>query len=403
MNSRFSNLSQGFQLALMSVPVFVPATQNPDAETRQQIDGRQEKFLRLPKSIRWKLASFETGYKIELIGQKYQFELLRLANITRLVREYYFGEVRLENFPAEIERRMAVSPFTAQEIARYLKSEIIDWDPWGEYIARLPKLAARDIVQNHPKLADTEITGGYISLKGSEDLIDPTIKNWIRDYVAHLGYEKHSQMQRTQYLFHSENGRDLSSPDREKLGIILKSFDENTALPVDEENGEIVFDALIVPPSGTPTAAPKPQPVQPRPEPFIKPYTPASQPQRPIPPVQNIPRPRLPVAPVASRIPGPTGQTAYADASAGKPDNQLDKYFSQESQDIPGIKIQSITEHNEPKTVSVPRLNVPQKPESLQTRQPVQPVRPPHRIIDPFSGTMPEPKLDGNIVDLSGE
>jgi len=379
MPTNFSNLSPELQTIFLTVPMYLPSTQNPDAEMEQQIIARQNRFLQLPKSIRWKLASFETGYKIEAIGQKYGFELLHLANITRLVREYYFGEARLENFPAEIERRMGVSAFTAQEIARYIKSEIIDWDPWGQYIATLPKMTVRDIVQNRPKLAELEITDGYITFKNSEDLFDPSIKNWIRDYVAHLGYEKHSQMQRTQYLFHSENGRDLSSQDREKLGIILRSFDENTALPVDEENEEVVFDTVISEkrPANSklmPVGASELQPATAKGDLFIKPYSRQPQIQKstpPIPkPVSIPPRPIRPAAP------------------------QTNRYFSASESEIPGIKIQSITEHNEPRTVPMPRPGIPEPPKK-------QIAKPLHKIINPFSKPMPEPRIEGNIVDLS--
>ena len=114
MNTNFSNLSPQAQTALPTIPMYLPSAQNPDSETEQQVIARQDRFLQLPKAIRFKLASFDIGFKIEAIGRKYGFELQRLANITRLIREYYFGEVRLEDFPREIEKRMGVSLLTAQ-------------------------------------------------------------------------------------------------------------------------------------------------------------------------------------------------------------------------------------------------------------------------------------------------
>ena len=364
--------------------------------------------LRLP--IKFKLSSPDFFLKLEFIERKYLIEKLRLKNLKNLVEEYYFGEARLEDFPKEIEKRMSVSLFTAQEIARHIKSEIIDWDPWAEYVARLPKITVREMIEKRPKLADIEITAGYIELKGSEDLEDPTIKNWVRDYVAHLGYERHSQMQRTQYLFHSENGRNLNSPDREKLGIILKSFDENAALPVDEENREIIFESVIsdqrtVNNNQMPTAVPKSQPTPVKQTSFVKPY--ASEPRpRPIPPIiqpEEFVQPNMVTQPSRKIIPPP-----YIS-------REIDKYFNiPESPDIPPIKIHSITEHNEPK--------IPPPPASLREQARLRSVaggpassqdkdkqdqkernRPQHRIINPFEPRIVEPRLDGNIVDLSRE
>ena len=461
------------QIEILTSPVSVPATQDPDAETAAQRFERNGKFINLPIAIKARLSSSETSQRIQLIGQKYGFELLRLANITRLIREYYFGEVRFENFPSEIEKRMGVSLLTAQEITRYIKSEIIDWDPWAEYLAKLPKMPIREIAQRYPKIASMEITKGYIELKNSDGLENPTIKNWLKDFVSHLGYEKHSQMQRTEYLFHSENGKDLDSLDREKLSIILKSFDENVPLPMDEENGEIVFDGLVnesassadrqrtVNNSPMPADVPKSQPTPIRQDSFIKPYSPIQQPQkqapRPAPaPVRNTPSQNF-IKPVLVSRPKPTstqpsplqtGGQAYKgegvrpdtarafptqnfmkpnpvpspQSIANVPDNfasqtgkeELNKYFSAtESLEIPEIKIHSITEHNETPSRIPPRAGseagrqiahpqtrpqaVVQRPTlpqpNIQRPVPHQETRPQHRMI--------EPRLDGNIVDLS--
>jgi hypothetical protein len=414
------------QVWILTTPLIVPTTDDPDKETSDQLMSRQEKFLKLSQEIKKKLASVIISQKIQAIGQKYGFELLRLANITRLIREYYFGEVQFENFPSEIEKRMGVSLLTAQEISRYIKSEIIDWDPWGEYIAGLPKLPIREIVQQYPKIANTEITDGYIELKNSDDLEDPTIKNWIQDYISHLGYESHSQMERAQYLFHSENGKSLNSLDREKLGIILKSFDEKIPLPVDEENGEIVFDGIEnkvgdgyirpAPAANTEAAYTRPlrneQPAPAKQESFIKPYAPISAPQRPTLPHRQASSPSIQASTQSISHPQPIKDIPNNFASQmGK--EEINKYFSApESLEIPEVRIHSITEHNESK-VAPPQINprsnvqhpaLPQPQPNMQRPIPQQPTspRPQHRIIDPFfSKPMSEPRINGNVVDLS--
>ncbi|MFA6193424.1 MAG: hypothetical protein WC726_00975 [Parcubacteria group bacterium] len=417
----FKNSGKIKQIWMLTTPLVVPIADDPDSETSNQLISRQEKFLKLSQGIKKKLSRVETSQKIQVIGQKYGFELLRLANITRLIREYYFGEVRFENFPAEIEKRMGVSLLTAQEITRYLKQEIIDWDPWAEYLAKLPKMPIREIVAKHPKIADTEITDEYIELKGSDDLADPSIKNWLKDYISHLGYNPHSQMDRTQYIFHSENGKNLSSQDREKLGIILKSFDENIPLSVDEENQEIVFDIVEQKPK------PVPQPsfakaTASKQESFIKPYAPipariatrsvagGSQPAlpprpqpQPAPPQETI-HPDFTTQP-NKQVNSPPHISPRMESEA---DREINKYFSApETPDIPSIKIHSITEHNEPKMAQQvpPKQNIQRSvfPGPISApQQPEQASRPKYKIIDPFfSKPRPEPRLDGNIVDLS--
>jgi hypothetical protein len=414
-NQKIASPGQG-RISLLTSPVSVPSTQNPDAETDVQRSARNEKFISLPISVKTRLSSPETSQKIQLIGKKYGFELLRLANITRLIREYYFGEVQFDNFPTEIEKRMGVSLLTAQEIARIIRSEIINWDPWAEYLARLLKLPIREIAQKFPKIANMEITAGYIKLKNSEDLEDPTIKNWVRDYILHLGYDHHSQMQRAEYLFHSENGKNLSSQDREKLGIILKSFDENIPLPIDEENEEIVFDGLaseqrqVKAGSQKPTSIVESQPTFTKQAlPFSRPHAPESEPPRQAPrqvftPIRTAP-PKIFVKP--NPISPPPRQEIAHPNFATQPNKQVspgvNNFFSApESPDLPTIKIHSITERNETKDAlqqAPPQQNV-QRP--VPPQQPAPVPRPRHRMIEPFEKRITlEPRIDGNVVDLS--
>ena len=423
----FTQLNQEDQLNRTTTPMMVSLTQSPDEETREMMIQRHTKFLSLPEKVKDKLASVGISQKIQAIGQKYGFELLRLANITRLIREYYFGEVRFEDFAAEIEKRMGVSLLTAQEITRYIKSEIIDWDPWVEFLATLPKISIREIIANHPKIADMEITDGYLEIKNSPDLEDPTIKNWIHDYVLHLGQANRSQMDRTQYLFHSENGKNLSSPDREKLGIILKSFDENTPLPVDIENNEIIFDneqrskinspTTVIKDQGSMTNVSRPLNIAnahqapAKQESFIKPYSPVQQPPRQIPrptptPIQAVPtqsftRPNIADRPQSLAQTPPTAKIQYRATTS---DPEINKYFNTpDSSEIPEIKIHSMTEYNEAKIAPLHNIQSTAPPTSPQP-SPYQGegvARPQHRIIEPFPERFGEPRLDGNIVDLS--
>ena len=233
-------------------------------------------------------------------------------------------------------------------------------------------------------------------------------------------------MDRTQYIFHSENGKNLSSQDREKLGIILKSFDENTPLPVDEENGEIVFEGLVAAQrpasiaSPTTTNIPRTQ-FAPQPsfakatagkqESFIKPYNPTPEPPRQAPrpapmpiqviPTQNFTRPNIADQPQPLAQTPPLAKIPY---KATTSDPELNKYFNTpDSSEIPSIKIHSMTEHNEPKAAPqvAPRPIVQPLLPPRQASPPPQPERPKYRVINPFEQRIAEPRIDGNIVDLS--
>jgi len=450
----FSQLNKETQINRATTPVLVFSTHNPDEETIEKLTERHNKFLHLPNKIKNKLASVEISKKIQAIGQKYSFDLLRLANITRLIREYYFGEARIENFPKEIEKRMGVSLFTAQEIARYVKSQIIDWDPWAKYIAGLPKMPIREVLVKIPDVGDQLVTENEIRIKNFPEPVRPSIRNWLHDYTQHLGQDKHSSMQRTEFLFHSENTGRLSSPDREKLSIILKSFDDNEVLSIDAEKKEVLFDITekkpevpasfpaggiapkrpeIAPafPSGQRSPShisspnftkPYPQVSPPKPAPAIPPIEIKSY-SPPIPPRQMPPAPQIFSRPSQQQLQqaGPPGKPLQKTAP---PQMKYDytRPISQAMKPIPPGEVQFSNPYPDPGThethFSSPEKNItnvrfaegvskedPAKTFPAYAQKPPMPTRP-KNVIRPHTSEearffAADPRISGNLVDLS--
>lgn len=96
-------------------------------------------------------------------------------------------------------------------------------------------------LSEYPKLGEQNITGNQIRIKSFPVPARPSIKNWIADYHDQMGAGKHSPIDRGKYLFHSENGKSLSSIERQRLGIVLKSLDEQIVVTIDPEKQAVVF------------------------------------------------------------------------------------------------------------------------------------------------------------------
>ncbi|NLC30602.1 MAG: hypothetical protein GX765_00935, partial [Candidatus Moranbacteria bacterium] len=124
MLSKFLELSEGFQERMCTAPQAVFSTLNPDDETTEQVIDRQDRFIKLPENIKDKLVSHETADKIKAIGAHYKLELLQMAPIARVIRSYYFGEVKLDDFASIIEKESKISKEDAENIARYVKDRI---------------------------------------------------------------------------------------------------------------------------------------------------------------------------------------------------------------------------------------------------------------------------------------
>jgi hypothetical protein len=91
------------------------------------------------------------------------------------------------------------------------------------------------------KLGGQQVTNSKIVVKGQNDPVRPTIFNWLRAYRDELGVGAHDAVARGQFLFHSLNGKGLSADERDQVGMLLKSLDENMPLTIDAGRQEVVF------------------------------------------------------------------------------------------------------------------------------------------------------------------
>jgi len=242
-NFLFSDLDKDIQIRRCTIPQHVSITKNPDNENYEQVAGRQEKFTELPYEIKEKLSSHETGETIKGIGKNFNLKLLQLADISRAIRSYYFGEIKLEGFPNILAREIPVDISIAQQIAKQVIEKIINDKSLG-VSKNLVESSLKQAIQAYPNLGEQLITSGMIRLKIFPQPVRPSIKNWIEDYRSVMGAERHGMMERGNYLFHTENTKRLASGERKKLAEVLRSLDEDVTLSVDPDRQEIIFNQV---------------------------------------------------------------------------------------------------------------------------------------------------------------
>jgi len=100
-------------------------------------------------------------------------------------------------------------------------------------------------LKQFPKIGEQLVTNSPLKIKVFPMPVRPSIKNWINDYHENLGMEKHGSIERGNFVFHSENAKRLSSQERQRLALILKSLEEETPLAIDTEKEEIDFEASV--------------------------------------------------------------------------------------------------------------------------------------------------------------
>lgn len=213
-----------------------------EKRSKEEIIKIWDKFDLLSENAKEKVSSKNTAEKIKSLSQSFELHDDQITIISRAIRSYYFGELALEDFPSVLSKEMEIDLNTAKEISQIVIQKIINDDSTEKaYQARMEHISLLEALKKYPEIEDQAITQDSIKTRNYQDPVRPSVKNWLSDYTARLGYTSHDSIERGNYLFQSENTRNLSYGDRQKLSQILKSFDEKTPLTVDADAKQIIF------------------------------------------------------------------------------------------------------------------------------------------------------------------
>lgn len=246
-------------------------------DTSEQTLSRWAKYDLMPDDKRELLIASETEGVIVGVGQKYNLVESQIEELARIVRDLFFGIISEQSLAGQILKRIPVlNEKISIDIANTFLVQIYRANPQeviappvqqqGNIVQLKPKyeqMQFNQALKKYPKLNYQLVTSRPLTLKGYEGQAQPNIVNWIQDYQEKLGYEAHTTMKRTNYIFHSENCKRLSEQDRNKLMYILKAFDNKTPIEIDPKQNRLVFPRNIADIFGEEA---KQQPEQPEPQ-----------------------------------------------------------------------------------------------------------------------------------------
>jgi len=244
---------------------------------------------KLPQNVRDFFRSNEPRLALEMACLLYNIATEKITEVADFVGDIFYGDSKLDNLPLKISRSLGVSVAVSCGISyeinkntffklidyfkdaeflldQWEKSKVppiisiekaerrlLDMEPWikeekEKNIKKIEekrkeiKLSLSDAMVQYPKVGEQSVGSEQIKLRYFPTPVRPSIKNWITDFHDGMGAGKHSPMDRGNFLFHSENGKRLNSADRQKLGIILRSLDEQTLLTIDGDAQVIIFE-----------------------------------------------------------------------------------------------------------------------------------------------------------------
>lgn len=194
-----------------------------------------KKYDALPQRIQDILTARELPGIIKRLQDTFHLDRQSVIRVSLLIRKILFGEVTLPQAEAKLGSILMQSgsdPNHARSMTQYIDREIVHLVPkpvineseniTKAVVERLPLLQA---MGKYPRLGEQTVTANRIRVKMQPEPVRGSLSNWIRYYRDELGIGFHDEILRGKFLFQSENGKRLSTIEREHLNLVLKSIE----------------------------------------------------------------------------------------------------------------------------------------------------------------------------------
>ena len=235
---------------------FYPILASLNNDSKDAILEKWDKFDALPETAKYKVSSKAIADKIKGLSALFKLGIDQIDSLSGSIRSYYFGELRKEDLPFAVAKETGLELTRAKEISKAIVDKIINDRSYEEsYQANHENTPVQIALKKYPEIGEQLITSDRITLKSFPSPVRPSIKNWLADYNFLMGYDRErSGIERTNYLFHNANTQKMSPAERERLSLILRSYDENYPLTVNKNTKQVVFPQTTPKPAGSPAS-----------------------------------------------------------------------------------------------------------------------------------------------------
>jgi len=233
-----------------------------------------QKFSQLPEPIQDLILSPELTQFNQKIKEKFSLSEKQFDTLSHLIMEVFFKEIKVKDFFSLLKKRLKISEEEAKELTQeifknyflpakdYLKTNLSSFiKESGEKAEKIKesltlseedKGKSKEVKKSSPllfsldkgvkmdirsalkqfreELEEIYLTKDFIFSKDLNHKVIPTVVNWLKDYLAEKGAKRHSIVERADYLFASKNPQKLSSEEKKKVSLVLKSYDEGIPL-----------------------------------------------------------------------------------------------------------------------------------------------------------------------------
>jgi hypothetical protein len=255
----------------------------------KQKEGFMKKLRLLPDFVYESLLMNEGTDANSEIFEKYELDNKQKDCMLNLNLKIIFKELTIENLPKSIEQELKTDKETSSHIAldllvkkfylarsyfsgiddmilklggkipkekpKKLTEQLLKREEEMERITEMEEEKERErmadttindtienLIKKYPIVGEQQIGNQEaIKLKSMPVLMKPLVKFWLKDYKEKMGYYKHSNLERVQYVYHDKNTKNMNEEERRQLNLILKSVDEEISLPYSTRMKKIDF------------------------------------------------------------------------------------------------------------------------------------------------------------------
>ncbi len=235
-----SNLTPEKRLEIQASPYLASAHWKMDDDLNGDVKNLFEQYNRLPLEIKLGLGSVRVRQEVEKVAR--DFELFKeeyLGEISRIVRDYFLAGWKKDELIKRVKKVFAFDTSRAESLISHILRIVKLVEEEGKKMARqfYVSLTLEEAEARYPNLGEQKITKEDIFNEKTGVFIEPTIDNWVMNYINYAGSGAHSALERSRYLSNSANVAKLSPEERECLKKILRSFDEKTKLVFTKDDG----------------------------------------------------------------------------------------------------------------------------------------------------------------------
>ncbi|MEA2006767.1 MAG: hypothetical protein U9O20_01225 [Patescibacteria group bacterium] len=230
-------------------PYFASVNFEQEKDTKEERTELTRKFISLPRAIRYGLLDSETRKGIERVSNSFGVnDQNKIGEISRMVRNVYLEKIDKSEIKKGAQEKIAIESARLDEFVKEVDriAKKVKQRGEEEIAADSEELPIIPALKKFEKLGGQEITEGFIEIEVDleKKSVEPTIRNWLEDYIQNKGAQAHDNLERSDYLYKSANTELLSTQERDKLSFVLRSYDLDETILVSKGSQEVFFEKV---------------------------------------------------------------------------------------------------------------------------------------------------------------